>query len=178
MFLATKNRRSCRRSDDSDFGNIGKPVRGGEQDAVVHDGNPRFLRAVDAPQDFAPRQHTAAAMNDERNIGVFVQTECRAGGKDEVKLLPAGKFRERLGNLYSTDIIALAVMRAALGNKHSIAILEILDRRERAFRCFRNRNRRFFYMISCSLWLKTLNLHVLHDLLFFVAKETQTENLL
>ena len=51
--------------DYSYFGDIGKPVRGGEQDSVVHDWNSRLLRAVDAPQDFAPRQHTAAAMNDK-----------------------------------------------------------------------------------------------------------------
>ena len=116
--------------DYSNFGDIGKTIRGGEQDAVVHDGNSRFLRAVDTTQDFAPRQHAAAAMNDKRYIDSFAQTECSARRKDEIELLTAGEFRERLGNLHRADIIALAMVRAALGYKDSIAILEILDRRD------------------------------------------------
>lgn len=54
-----------RRCDDSDFGDIGKTVRGGEKDAVVHDRDARLLRAVDAPQDLAPRQHASAAVDDK-----------------------------------------------------------------------------------------------------------------
>ena len=114
--------------DDSNFGDIGKSVRCGEQDSIVHDWNSRFLRAVNAPQDFTPRQHAAAAMNDKTCAwclvlgawcgelgGMRLKRETISRRKDEVELLSAGKFRERLGNLYSTDIIALAMVRAALG---------------------------------------------------------------
>ena len=104
-----------RRCDDSYFGDIGKTVRGGEQDAVVHYRDARLLSTVDTPQDFAPRQHAAAAVDDKSDICVFAQTECRARGKYEIELLTAGKFRESLGDLYSTDIIALAMVRATLG---------------------------------------------------------------
>ena len=71
-------------------------------------------------------QHTAAAVNDELISG-DVFREFSAGGEVEVWLL-SGIFPDPVWEFSGTDIAALAVMGATLGDQDLIAILDAVQR--------------------------------------------------
>ena len=62
--------------------------------------------------------------------GSRIKLEAGSGREDAIELLPARELRKRLRYLHCANVVALAVVRAALGYQHRVAVLEILDRRD------------------------------------------------
>ena len=79
-------------------------------------------------------EHTPAAVDDERNAGEILR-KLRTGGKPQIQRF-AGITRQPAGQLFSPDVAALPVVRAALGNQHRVAVGKRIQRRSTVNDCF------------------------------------------
>ena len=97
----------------------------GDYGAVVGEGDGLVGGGAHAVLDFAVVQHAAAAV-DHHGIRGKVLWEFGAGAELEIQGL-AGVLLEPVWQLYGSNVAALAVVGAALGDQNGVAVLQLIQ---------------------------------------------------
>ena len=100
----------------------------GDGHAVIGDGHPGSHGPLHPGLHLPVVEHTAAAVDGQRDA-VKVLRKFAAGSEAELQVFFAGVAVDPRRQLHRADILALAMMGAALGDQHRIAIPQVIQRR-------------------------------------------------
>lgn len=102
-------------------------VHAGDSYTVVRKGDPLILRALHAVEHLPLGEHAPAAVQHEGKLAEILG-KARAGAELDQNVRPA-VGPQPSGKLHGSNISALPVVRAALGDENFVAGLKPLERR-------------------------------------------------
>ena len=107
-------------------------VHAGDGHTVVRKGNPLILRALHAVEHLPLGEHAPAAVQHKGKLAEILG-KARAGAELDGNVRPAVGLQPS-GKLHGSNIPALPVVRAALGDENLVAISKMAKRRRTANR--------------------------------------------